>query len=472
MFEELFTAFEEEGEELFYIGGYVRDLLLHRMKADLIENPLEKLAFESSFAPKDIDLATSAVPDKTIEILEKNGMLVVPLGVEFGTVRTMFKDEWVDITTYRSKESYTKGSRKPAVVFGKSIEEDLSRRDFTFNAIAMDIKGNLIDPFGGRDDLVQKKIRTPINPRESFIDDPLRMLRAARFEARRIGFIDWETELAMTELAHKIKEVSPERIFMEISSILMSDSPARGLEALVDAGIMKHIFPELQTVVDFKQNQGKHHSKIVWPHTLQVVQESPKTLEVRWAALFHDVAKPQTYSEDESGVHFYRHEEEGAFIWEQVADRLRVGGPFKVHVGKLIYYHLRPSLLSAAPSVGVKSLRRLAFDLGDLLDDLFDLSLADITSHREENVAFRRERTVKLKERIDKMLEEDDVPKLRLPKGTGLLVAEALGVEPGPALGEVMGKLHQMLIDGDLKDTSKGAIIAAAKEIVNVDNRR
>jgi tRNA nucleotidyltransferase/poly(A) polymerase len=358
MFEKLFTAFEHAGEELFFVGGFVRDKLHHDFMNDpvLTGDPLGPLV--NKFVPNDVDFATSAKPEKTIEILKKNGLRAIPIGIEFGTVQTVIGDMKVEITTFRCAETYKKGSRKPSVRFGDNIEEDLSRRDFTFNAMAMRKDGSIIDPFGGHADLIQGLIHTPINPVESFSDDPLRMLRACRFEARGIGRLGWETGRAMTELAHKIKEVSAERVFEEVSKILMSPHPEAGLTVMVSAGLMAEVFPEIQALVEFRQNQGKWHSKLVWPHTLEVIKNSPPILEVRWAALFHDVAKPQTYSEGDDGVHFIGHEWKGALVWDRIAKRLRMGGEFQKHVNVLIREHLQFSALAGAPGLTNRSIRR------------------------------------------------------------------------------------------------------------------
>lgn len=480
MFDELFKAFESEGESLFIVGGFVRDLMGARMDDDLYfsaqkldpeKHPPRFVLAEEYFwdgvnsGRIDVDFATSALPEKTIQILKANGFKVIPIGIEFGTIQTFWKEKKIEITTFRCDESYKKGSRKPSVKFGKTIEEDLGRRDFTINAMAMDKEGKLIDPFGGMADLIQGLISTPKEAEVSFTDDPLRMLRAFRFQARGLGSLCALTGKALEELKKEIHMVSAERIFDEMSKILMTKDPGRALDHMARSGLLGEVFPELQKVVDFKQNQGKWHSKLVWPHTIEVVRQSPQILEVRWAALFHDVAKPQTYSETETGVHFYQHDWKGALVWDQVADRLRVSKEFRDHVHVLVYEHLQPSLLS---SEGVnhtsnKALRRLMVRVGDKLDNLFHLSLADITSHKPEIVAEKRANCMALWERCKKLNEEQQVSRIKLPTGTGIVVAEALGIKPGRELGEIMRKLEQMLIDGDIAVDADFAQVA--KEI-------
>jgi len=486
MFEELFKMFDQHNESLYLVGGFVRDFL-SAQDSDFLWESAYKI--DPNSVPKrfalateyfwgdvesgkiDIDFATSALPEKTIQILKESGLKVIPIGKEFGTIQTFWKDKKIEITTFRCDESYKKGSRKPSVKFGKTIEEDLARRDFTINAIAMDKDGKIIDPFMGHNDLIEGLLWSPDrnygNSKENpsmaaFTDDPLRMLRAYRFEARGIAQCSWQVGEAIEKLKKEIHMVSAERIFDEFSKILMSKYAHEALDHMAKSGLLGEVFPELQRVIDFKQNQGKWHSKLVWPHTLGVVQQSPQILEVKWSALFHDIAKPLTYSESPDGVHFYGHDWKGSLVWDEVAHRLRMSNEFRDYVHFLIYEHLQPSLLS---SEGVnhasnKALRRLMFRAGDKLDNLFHLSLADITSHRPDIVAERRANCLALWARCKKLAEEQQIIRIKLPKGTGLIVANALGINPGKKLGEVMAKLEQMLIDGEISIDSDFAQVA------------
>lgn len=457
LFSKLFQAFEAEGESLFVCGGAVRDLELAR-RWD-VEAPMRFTLHTEYFwedvekGHKDVDFATSALPEKTMEILRKHKLKVIPIGLEFGTIQTIVEGIKVEITTFRSDESYKKGSRKPDVQFGKSLEQDLGRRDFTINAMAMDKDGKIIDPFNGKEDLLCDTIRTPLDPIISFGDDPLRMLRAARF-ASRLGFIVAdETQEAMSEMRKEINTVSAERIFDEMSKILMTATPSVGLNLLVDTGVLAEFFPELQKVVDFKQNQGKWHSKLVWPHTMQVVENTPKRLNVRWAALYHDVAKPQTYSESETGVHFYGHDWKGALVWEQAARRMKTSKDFENNVSMLVREHLSPALLSSeGPNqVSNASVRRFVKRIGEAnLEDLFDLSMADITSHNPTVVKEKRDNLLAFKKRIQNVLAEGSIEKLKLPTGLGSVLMEKLSLKPGKQLGDLMKNLTQKLVDGDL----------------------
>lgn len=470
MFEQLFKMFEENGEELYLVGGFVRDHIFADMQDDPViggDGHSSKDALQNAIksGEKDVDFATSAHPEKTIKIFKQHGLRAIPIGIEFGTVGTKVDGVKVEITTFRCAESYTKGSRKPAVVFGDTIESDLARRDFTINAIAMKQDGALIDPFGGAADIIQGIFGTPIEPEVSFSDDPLRMLRACRFQAREWN-LEGSTGMAMTKLAHKIHEISKERVFEEISKLLMSKDPTKGLTLMVGTGLMNELFPEIQAVVDFKQNQGEWHSKAVWPHTLQVVRESPQILEIRWSALFHDVAKPQTYTETDTGIHFYQHDWKGALKWDEIARRLKVSNNFKRDVHTLIFEHLQPSLLARSVDAPTdKALRRLVRRLGTrtMLDNLFHLSAADITSSKPERVTEGRARTVRLKERIDALLDAEDIITLKLPKGTGTELMNALGLRRNK-LGEVMKILTQRLVDGDI--TLGSNFVAEAAQIM------
>jgi poly(A) polymerase len=441
MFNKLFSAYETAGFSLFFVGGAVRDFVLNKI------SPFEFIKKKE----QDVDFATSATPQQTIKILSENNYKVIPIGIDFGTIQTVIEGVKVEITTYRS-ESYTKGSRKPSVVFGAELAEDLSRRDFSINALAMTKDFHIIDLYKGMEDLKNKILSTPSYPDISFVDDPLRMLRACRFVAR-FGFaISEKTKLAMIFHADKIHNISAERVFEEMSKLLMTKDPTDGLELMVSTGLMRELFPEIQAMVDFRQDQGRWHSKLVWPHVLGVVRQSPQKLSVRWAALFHDIAKPQTYTCTDNGVvHFYTHEQKGALMWEAVARRLKVSKDFEKYVSLLVYEHLSPSLLVASGvPLSKRALRRLIHRVGPALGDLFELSLADVTSHNVELTAYKRKQCCSIWEQCKEILNESDIVQLKLPTGLGLLLSDALGLTKGPELGKIMKILYDMLVDGEL----------------------
>ncbi|KKL66665.1 hypothetical protein LCGC14_2142730, partial [marine sediment metagenome] len=353
----LFQAFNNAGHSLFEVGGCVRDRLM-------------------GVEPNDMDFATSALPKETIEILTSAGLASYPIGIEFGTVQTILDGEKVEITTFRCSESYTKGDRKPSVVFGDSIESDLARRDLTFNALARRSDGSIIDPFGGEADLANGIIRTPGDPNIAFTDDPLRILRAARFVARGMGEIEQMTLNAMCVHKELVLELSAERVFEEITKLLMAKHPVLGLRALDATGLLRVLFPELEPVLDFTEDTGKWHHLSVWEHTLMVVDNTPPIAEVRWAALFHDSAKPACWSKTSTGIHFLRHDHVGSEIWDSVARKLKCSNKFREHVSTLIFEHqcLRNNM-------GIKGIRRLIHRLGDRLDNLFYHTRADIIGH-------------------------------------------------------------------------------------------
>ena len=477
----IFDIFKNQNKEIYLVGGAVRDLLCARDDDELYfcnqkSRPgstkprfalSEEYFWDNIESGKiDLDFATSALPEEIMTILKNNNLKVILIGVDFGTIGTIINNSKIEITTFRCDESYKKGSRKPFVKFGKTIEEDLKRRDFSCNACAIDTNWNIIDPFEGRDALTQGLLLTPQENSEiSFLDDPLRMLRAYRFEARGYGQLGWHEGKAVEKLKKEINMVSAERIFDEMSKILMTNNPSKALDHMACSGLLGEIFPELQKVIDFKQNQGKWHSKLVWPHTLQVVQQSAPILEVRWAALFHDVAKPQTYTETESGVHFYQHDWKGALVWDQVAARLRVGNEFRDHVHVLIYEHLQPGLLSVdgPNNVTDKALRRLMVRLGDKLENLFHLSVADISSHKPIIVEEKKANCLALLERCKKLNEECNVTKLKLPSGLGIILMKELSLEPGKKLGNIMKQLTQKLVDGEI--TLSDDFVKIAKEL-------
>lgn len=435
----IFDIFEKAGHEIYLVGGIVRD---------------KTTGAESN----DFDFATSARPKETIRILTSNKLSAYPIGIEFGTIQTIVDGEKVEITTYRSEESYTKGDRKPAVVFGKTIEDDLERRDFTINAMAMDRHGKVIDPFGGKGDLKAGIIATPRgDPGVSFKDDPLRILRGCRFVARGFGKMDDTTRYTASSLRGLLRDLSSERVFEEMTKLLMSPHPSDGLRVMESIGAIEVLFPELQVVADFANDPGKYHHLSVWNHTLLVVDSGVKIPEVMWSCLFHDVAKPPCWSKKDGDVHFYQHDKVGSEIWELVADRLKTSSAFKKSVSQLIYEHQ-----NLRGSMGDKGIRRLIHRLGDQLENQFHLARADIVAHKPSLTESSLADLDGLKRRVDNI--ENIAPVTdKLPTGTGIKIALGLGIVPGPELGEVMRKLQQKVVDGELNESSD--FVKAAKEL-------
>jgi poly(A) polymerase len=453
----LARLFRDNNRELYMVGGAVRDLLLRHP------------------ASPDIDLATNARPDEIKRLIaQTHPDAVVTVGEQFGTVRVHYRRaptpedtasqqkfspvpaalvaeasgdfDVVEITTYRS-DQYTDGSRKPEVTFGDSLEGDLLRRDFTINAMARDpLSGEIVDPFGGREDLEHGLIRAVGNdPDSRFEEDPLRLLRAARFAAQ-LGFeIEPHTANAIKLQAPTLARISRERIRDEFTKLLMTQYPARGLRLLVDFGLMPWIVPEVLELCGVSQKPA--HSKDVYDHVLRVVERTPARPATRWAGLLHDIAKPRTRSVEDGKVHFFGHEDVGAVMAREILHRLKFDRPFVEYVSRLVKLHMRAN--AYLPEWTDGAVRRLMLDAGDALHDLLDLSRADITSYRQEKVSRAESRVSELELRCQWLREEAERVPIRSPlDGNDLM--RIFGREPGPWLRPLKDYLLGLVIDGQL----------------------
>lgn len=435
----LFRIFHEKGEELYLVGGYVRDLLLGRTTGDY-------------------DFATSAPPDVTRDILVSGGFKAIPIGMEFGTIATFLqcgseKTE-VQITTYRCSESYHKGSRHPDVVFGKNLEEDLTRRDFTINAMAMSEEGMIIDPLGGRWDLENGIIRTPLEPDVTFREDPLRMLRAFRF-ACRLGFSLHPSVLdAVSKLHSEIMNISRERWKLEMDLILTTpdgNSVADILQGMKESGILMDMIPQFEEMFTLNGvGQGKAHFTDIWNHTLDVIRHLQSTDKcLRWAALLHDIGKPETRMIDDRGnPHFYKHEEIGAEVATVTAESFRFSKKERSCVTFLIRNHMRPVLYS--PKWSDRAVRKLIRDSGEYLERLIDLSSADIASHSNN---FAENGSTKLRElriRLDEMIP--DSGERILPKELGEELLRMAGNDQAQIteISVILSNLEELVHEGVL----------------------
>lgn len=432
---DLFRLFISAGHELYLVGGAVRD---HRLGT-----PLHEL--------DDLDFATSAHPRESARILQQARFPVFMMGSRFGTVGTVLdknaRRRHIQITTYRG-EVYVNGSRKPRVTFGVDLESDLARRDFSINAMALTVKGQLIDPYGGDRDLGSRTLRTVGEARVIFREDPLRTLRAARFIAtlgmRPEGGL---TEIAR-ELAGEILTVSRERWLLEMNKILVGADAAGGLTFLATTDVLGHLWPAGQAMVDFRADQGRYHHKALWPHTLGVVSQTPARVAVRWAALLHDAGKVTTRSVDAAGdVHFFGHEAAGVAIVDEVARRFRFDRVLHDRVRTLVLLHQRPALYDGTWTDG--AVRRLIRDAGEALEDLLDLSRADVTSHRPGVRDAVLVRLAELQSRTAELVQKDGRAPL-LPKGIGQAIMTHFGLAPGPRVGELKDRLEQAVLDGVL----------------------
>ena len=369
MINTLAEAFRAQHKQLYIVGGTVRDVLLHREDSN------------------DEDLATDATPDEIKRIVAPtHPNAVVLVGERFGTVRLHYSNYIIEITTFRS-EQYNPNSRKPEVCFGTVLEDDLLRRDFTINAMACHpLTGEIIDPFGGRQDLAAHMLRAVGNePDKRFDEDPLRLLRAVRFATQLDFTIEAETRRSIIRQAAKLHKISRERIRDEMNKLLVSASPARGLDLLVELGLMESIVPEVLALRGVSQQpQRTVHTKDVYMHVLRVVERSSPRLVCRWSALLHDIAKPRTRTVEDGKVHFFGHEDVGAYMARDILKRLHFDRYFIESVSKIVRLHMRANAYTTDWTDG--AVRRLMLESGDDLQDLLDLSRADITSYRADKV--------------------------------------------------------------------------------------
>ncbi len=422
LFLALAARFQRAGRELYLVGGSVRDRLLRRPSTDL-------------------DFATNATPPETEAILREpwpigTHVSIYKIGEKFGTIGAVIDGRRIEITTYRG-EVYPEATRKPEVEFISSLREDLARRDFTINAMAMAEDGKIIDPFGGRSDLVGRYLRAVGSPDERFKEDPLRMLRAIRF-ACQLGFeIERETYAAIIRKAKTLQKISWERRAEEMTKILLSSRPAEGMKLLYNSFLLDQVIPELLPMIGLQQ-RGDYHHKDVWRHTLQVIENTGPDLALRWAAVLHDIAKPATKSVDDGEVHFFGHEVVGAEIARQVLLRLRCSAELVERVTKLVRMHQRINLYENDWTVG--AVRRFVREAGEELPLLFALSRADITSQREAKVAARMALVRQLEERVAQLREEEETEKIQSPLDGNELMA-IFERPPGQWIREVKDRL-------------------------------
>ncbi|MEV0400636.1 CCA tRNA nucleotidyltransferase [Actinoallomurus sp. NPDC050550] len=425
--DEIGRRFAAAGHELALVGGPVRDALLGR--------PVN-----------DIDFATDAHPDRVLEIVKGWADAVWTIGIEYGTIGLRKGDLQLEITTYRS-ESYDRDSRKPEVTYGTSLEGDLARRDFAVNAMAARLPGHeFVDPFGGLHDLKLKVIRTPGRPEDSFGDDPLRMLRAARFAAQ-LGFsVAPETVAAMKAMADRIEIVSAERIRDELSKLLLGAHPRTGIALLVDTGLAERVLPD---VPKLKLEIDEHHRhKDVYEHSLIVLEqaiaqeEDGPDLVLRLAALLHDIGKPKTRSFVDGGrVTFHHHEVVGASMTKSRLTALRYPKDVVADVSRLVELHLRFHGYGTGEWTDA-AVRRYVRDAGHLLPRLHKLTRADCTTRNRRKAAALARTYDQLEERIARLQQEEELAKIR-PELDGNEIQQILGIKPGPAVG----KAYKFLLD-------------------------
>jgi poly(A) polymerase len=426
----LAERFDAAGHRLYLVGGIVRDAVLGRPLA------------------ADIDLTTDARPERTLELVGPWADAVWEQGVRFGTVGLKHRGTVFEITTHRA-EAYTPDSRKPDVSFADEVEADLSRRDFTVNAMALRVTGvadeapELIDPFGGVADLAAGVLRTPLAPEESFSDDPLRMMRAARFLAG-YGLVPAEEVVAaVREMAGRLEIVSAERIRDELSKLIVVDDPSAGLWFLVDTGLADLVLPELPAMR--VEQDPIHRHKDVLAHTIAVVAKTKPDLIVRMAALLHDVGKPKTRSIGPRGVSFHHHEVVGARMARDRLRALRFPNEQVEDISQLVYLHLR--FHGYGDEVWTDSaVRRYVRDAGHLLDELNELTRCDCTTRNERKARLLARRMDALEARIAELKEREELASIR-PDLDGDQVMAHLAIPPGRAVGEALAMLLEARLD-------------------------
>ncbi|MBK0418720.1 CCA tRNA nucleotidyltransferase [Leucobacter sp. CSA1] len=437
----LAEAFAAEGHEFALVGGPVRDALLGR-------------------AVTDLDFTTSARPDETREILDRLTKNVWDVGRDFGTIAARLHDETVEITTYRA-EVYREHSRKPEVSYGDTIEGDLVRRDFTINALALMLPemrlvdvGSASGNGGGVDDLLAGRIRTPGSAESSFTDDPLRMLRAARFAAQ-LGFaVVPETQEAMVEFADRLGIVSAERIRDEFVKLLSADDPVPGIRLLVETGLAELFLPELTALVATQDDHGRH--KDVYEHSLTVLQqaialersrrpgEAPDVV-LRIAALLHDIGKPATRRFERGGVTFHHHDVVGAKLAKKRLRELRFDNDTVKRVARLIELHLRFFGYSDQQWTD-SAVRRYVRDAGSELERLHILTRADVTTRNRRKAERLEHAYDDIERRIAELSEAEELAAVR-PELDGQRIMELLGIGPGPEVGRAYRFLLELRLD-------------------------
>ncbi|MEN9504139.1 MAG: hypothetical protein RI958_65 [Actinomycetota bacterium] len=445
----LVDRFAAAGVPLFLVGGTVRDLLADVQRADF-----------------DIDATTPARPEQIKRLLHGWADAIWTQGERFGTIGALKRDiapdgsiveRTYEITTHRA-EAYVDHSRKPEVEFSDDIEADLSRRDFTVNAMALELTASsptLIDPFGGAADLMMRVLRTPLAPAESFSDDPLRMLRAARFIARFQLVPEPELVEAVQAMGERLEIVSAERIRDELDKLIVTPSPTAGLWFCVDTGLAQHFLPELPAMR--LEHDPIHRHKDVLTHTLAVVENVRPPAEqparpaydyrtTRLAALFHDIGKPRTrgYDPGRGGTTFHHHDAVGARMTRKRLQALRYSNEDVEAITELVALHLRVHTYEMGWSDS--AVRRYVRDAGPYLNELNELTRCDCTTRNAKKAAALSRRMDELERRIAELAEQEALDALR-PELDGVAVMELLGISPGRDVGKALGFLMEIRLE-------------------------
>ncbi|OIJ91951.1 CCA tRNA nucleotidyltransferase [Streptomyces colonosanans] len=452
--DDLARRFRDAGFSLALVGGSVRDALLGRLGNDL-------------------DFTTDARPEDVLKIVRPWADATWDVGIAFGTVGAqkvarvgdVVQRFEIEVTTYRS-EAYDRTSRKPEVSYGDSIEEDLVRRDFTVNAMAVTLpEKEFIDPHGGLGDLAARVLRTPGTPEDSFSDDPLRMMRAARFAAQLDFEVAPEVVTAMNEMAGRLDIVSAERVRDELNKLILSTHPRKGLTLLVDTGLADHVLPELPTL---RLERDEHHRhKDVYDHTLIVLEqamaleEGGPDLTLRIASLLHDIGKPRTRRFEQDGrVSFHHHEVVGAKMTKKRMTALKYPNDLVKDVSRLVELHLRFHGYGTGEWTD-SAVRRYVRDAGPLLDRLHKLTRSDCTTRNKRKATALSRAYDGLERRIAHLKEQEELDAIR-PDLDGNEIMEILGVRPGPVVGQAYKFLLELRLEHG--PMAHDAAVAALKE--------
>ncbi|MEU2953365.1 CCA tRNA nucleotidyltransferase [Streptomyces xanthochromogenes] len=444
--DDLAIRFEEAGFSLALVGGSVRDALLGRLGNDL-------------------DFTTDARPEDVLKLVRPWADAVWEVGIAFGTVGCQKNGYQIEVTTYRS-EAYDRSSRKPEVSYGDSIEEDLVRRDFTVNAMAVALpQKEFVDPYGGLEDLAARVLRTPGTPEESFSDDPLRMMRAARFAAQLDFEVAPEVVSAMTDMSGRIEIVSAERVRDELNKLLISAHPKKGLRLLVDTGLADYVLPELPALRLESDEHHRHkdvyeHSLIVLDQAIDLEQDGPD-LVLRLAALLHDIGKPRTRCFESDGrVSFHHHEVVGAKMTKKRMAALKYSNEMVKDVSKLVELHLRFHGYGTGEWTD-SAVRRYVRDAGPLLDRLHKLTRSDCTTRNKRKATALSRAYDGLEERIAELQQQEELDSIR-PDLDGNQIMQILGVGPGPAIGQAYKHLLELRLENGPMEHD--AAVTALKE--------
>lgn len=444
---------KENNQTVYIVGGYVRDLLMQRK------------------APTDIDFVTEQSGIELAKAVGKElGDLKVSVFKTYGTAMIKYKDLDLEFVGAR-KESYSEDSRKPAVETG-TLEDDQKRRDFTVNALAISLNeenfGELIDPFNGREDMQNKILRTPLEPAQTYSDDPLRMMRAIRFASVLHFNIEENSLEAIKQEAERIKIVSMERIMVEFNKIMLSEKPSVGLKLMEETTLLEKIIPELTALKGIEEVEGQTHKDNFW-HTLEVVDNISKNTDklwLRWAALLHDIGKAPTKKFVEKiGWTFHGHEFLGSKMVKNLFTRLKLPlGTDMKYVQKMVKLSSRPIALIDDDATD-SALRRLLFDAGEDLEDLFTLCKADITTKNASKQEKFKKNFEYVAKKIKEVEEKDQVRNFQ-PPISGEEIMEMFNLKPGREIGILKEKVKEAILEGEIpndKEEARNFVIKEAK---------